>query len=318
MFFPKADYRSFTGKKDIEIQEDLKRRYGKNSFCFPSSRREKAFLAWVSKIKEWESQKEVEVSYDSPEKKKYEDRENGNMINIFDFSTGILGKKKIKENFSFKSFEVELSADNWEVKDYEKNSPLYRRYTKSETRIGKTDDITRHAREITKERDSYFAKAKFIYNWVIENIAYKGEEERKGVIKVFREKSGNTEEISLLLVVLLRAVGIPARLVSGAWGEDGKRQTFHSWVEFYIEDVGWVPVDCVKKMFGELDNERVIFSKGENILLKNAPEHSDIFDIKYKRALYMQPDVFYVDSEEEGFFVTRKSKYLLIKDPGKW
>lgn len=318
MFFPTKDYPDFVGKDVREVEEKLKSKYGKDSLCFPSSRRGNSFFVWIAKVKEWESQKEVKTSYNQTEKKVYKDGSSGNTISVFDFSDSILGKKQIKKSFSFEAFQAELSADSWDAKDYDKSSSLYREYTRSEARLGQTDSIVEHAKEITKERENYLAKAKFIYNWVLENINYKKSGRRKGVIRVFEEGSGNTEEVSLLFVVLLRAVGIPARLVSGAWGENGKKQEMHSWAEFYIQDVGWIPVDCAKKMFGKMDNERIIFSKGENILLEKAPENSEIFGINYKKVLYMQPDAVYIDSLEEGFFVVRKSKYLLIKDLVRW
>jgi len=317
MFFPQGKHEEFMGKGEKEICETLRGKYGQNSICFPSSGREDTFLVWITKIKEWEEQKKVNASYNILERKTYEDKEHGNVISIFDFSDGIVGKKQIKSSFSFEFSEAEIVENNWEAEDYDRGSSIYRKYTKSEARIGKTDEVVRYAAEIAKERGEAPENAKKIYDWVVKNISCREDGRRKREIaRVFEDKEGSVKEVNLLFIVLLRAVGIPARAVSGAQGR--KRQNLHFWTEFYLEDVGWIPADPDKKMFGKLDNERVVFSKGENIYLEKAPEKSEVFGIKYKRVLSMQPDALYIDKKERGFFVIRKSKYLLIKEDVKW
>lgn len=72
---------------------------------------------------------------------------------------------------------------------------------------------------------------------------------------LFETKIGYCDNFSTAMVVMLRAVGIPARWVKGfAGGEeigsDGELKTYqitnndaHSWVEAYIPKVGWVPFE---------------------------------------------------------------------------
>jgi hypothetical protein len=59
----------------------------------------------------------------------------------------------------------------------------------------------------------------------------------------------------------------------GYWAISGTEQT-HVWAEFYLEGIGWVPVDPTigqqsatdkKYYFGNMDNQRVILEKGFNI-----------------------------------------------------
>ena len=312
LFFPRRSSDEFSGKSEQDVCQELKWKYGESSLCFPSMRREDAFLVWVAKIGEWDSQKETKVSFNIPERKSYQDPESGNTISVFDFSREVTGRKQLKENFSFSSYKAKIAPDGREVEEYDTGSSLYRKYTKSESRIGKTESIVELAREVSAKEDDSLGKAKRLYEWVTENVARRKGVGKRKITRVFEEREGTPEEVSLLLVVLLRAIGIPARLVSGAQGE--RRQELHSWAEFYVENDGWVPVDCAKGLFGEIDSQRVIFSKGENILLERAPENSVVFDIRYKRALSLCPEAVYIDSKEEGFFVVRKSKYLVLKD----
>lgn len=69
---------------------------------------------------------------------------------------------------------------------------------------------------------------------------------------VFNQKAGHCEYFATTLALMLRAKGIPARLVTGFRG--GRENFFgdyriirqsdaHSWVEAYIEDKGWITLD---------------------------------------------------------------------------
>ncbi len=296
-----------------EIKEIAQKRYGRDVHVFPSSQRQESFFLWISKIKEWESQKNIDAHYSIRESKEYEDKENKNTIALYDFSKNILGKKQLKVQFSTDIYQVAFDPGDWKTKEYDKSSPFYIRYTRGERYIGQTEDIVNLTNDITREGEGYLAKAKIIYNWIIKNITPQNTNTRRGAMRVLENGSGGTIEINFLLLAMLRAADIPARMISGVWGEIEKRQEFHFWTEFYIEGVGWIPVDCVKKMFGDMDNKRIILSKGENISLEMAPENDNFFNISYKRIFFLQPEAFYVSKKEEGFFAIKENKYILVK-----
>ena len=60
-------------------------------------------------------------------------------------------------------------------------------------------------------------------------------------------RQGDCTEHSVLASALLKANGVPARLVDGVIAFDGKLG-YHEWVEAYVEGEGWTPVDPT---FGE-------------------------------------------------------------------
>ena len=69
---------------------------------------------------------------------------------------------------------------------------------------------------------------------------------------LFERKAGNCEYFAASMAVLLRAAGVPARVVNGfqrgEWNEVGqyfavRQRDAHSWVEVYFPQVGWVSVD---------------------------------------------------------------------------
>jgi len=69
---------------------------------------------------------------------------------------------------------------------------------------------------------------------------------------LFVRRSGNCEYFATALAIMLRSIGIPARLVNGfqrgEWNPYGRyfivrQRDAHSWVEAYIDRIGWVTLD---------------------------------------------------------------------------
>ena len=112
---------------------------------------------------------------------------------------------------------------------------------------------------------------------------------------------GCCSQYSVLFIAMCRAVGIPARSVFGFIGwrpwikeenlkpiygfetklsPDGSAgaqhygaQIPHMWAEFYVPNYGWIPVDATFGIFGNLENTRVILSKGRDVKIgPSAPQ----------------------------------------------
>ena len=134
---------------------------------------------------------------------------------------------------------------------------------------------------------------KKFYKWIIENVKFPKDLSKyltnlnwtETAVDVLRNKEGECGGKSLLFVSLCRAVGIPARLVSGYFLKSGEISLFnasldknslelHQWAEFYDGNC-WVPVDCSlaqeegKNYFGKFDDYRVVVSKDMNFRLEN-------------------------------------------------
>lgn len=119
------------------------------------------------------------------------------------------------------------------------------------------------AHEITDSYDSVYDKARAIedyfkrsgFKYETQNVQVPAEDEDYVDQFLFETKLGYCDNFSTSMVVLLRSVGIQARWVKGfASGEriaseDGI-QTYrvtnndaHSWVEAYIDGIGWMPYE---------------------------------------------------------------------------
>ena len=102
-------------------------------------------------------------------------------------------------------------------------------------------------------------------------------------LALLKTKKGDAFAWSSLYCALLRSVGVPSRMVAGYLaGDPGNPARRHFWDEFYIDSLGWVPVDPLLATqppagstqgqaanfdsrtyyFGNLDNRHITLTKG--------------------------------------------------------
>ena len=124
------------------------------------------------------------------------------------------------------------------------------------------------AKSITADQDVGWAKAEAIFDYVRDNIEYK-DGPIKGALRALRDKTGDCEELTSLIVALCRASRIPARTV---WVPG------HCYAEFYLEDDQrkghWFPCDAAadERIFGEIEDSRPILQKGDNFRVPEKKE----------------------------------------------
>lgn len=120
---------------------------------------------------------------------------------------------------------------------YDTNSDLYRTYTASEPVIQADDKFIKdQARVLAHDDENPLTVAKDIFDYLRNHIAYGfGEED---ALSVLRSNVGSCSGQSNAYVALLRAAGIPSRVVSGI-----TLVGFHAYAEFYLPNLGWIPVD---------------------------------------------------------------------------
>ena len=143
-------------------------------------------------------------------------------------------------------------------------------YTKpSETIDSGNDAIIRLASELVKGEDDLYAAVFKIADWTKNNIEYNlstlTAEVSQKASWVLENRQGVCDELTSLFIALLRAVGIPARFVSGLsytnsdlfpekWGP-------HGWAEVYFPGYGWVPFDVTYGEFGWVDPTHIKFKE---------------------------------------------------------
>lgn len=103
---------------------------------------------------------------------------------------------------------------------------------------------------------SQFDVVQRIITWVINNLKYVNPPPQYDALFSLETGQGNCQNFSHLSAALLRAAGIPTRIVNGVTlnkayhvSRDEGPLTFkmaqgrHSWVEIWFPDLGWVPFD---------------------------------------------------------------------------
>ncbi len=116
--------------------------------------------------------------------------------------------------------------------------------------------IRNKAVELTRGVKTEFDAVQRILSWVIDHTTYVLTPPKYDAMYTFETGKGNCQNYSHLAAALMRAVGIPVRIVNGvtlkrsydAKTEYGKMtfgmaQGRHSWIDVYFPDLGWVPFD---------------------------------------------------------------------------
>ena len=113
------------------------------------------------------------------------------------------------------------------------------------------------AHRVVREAMTPFGQTLAIQQHLLENYRYSLEADTATLIHpleefLFTRKTGLCEHYATAMVVMLRTVGIPARLVTGflatEWNEYGgyftvRQRDAHAWVEVYFPRSGWITMD---------------------------------------------------------------------------
>lgn len=154
------------------------------------------------------------------------------------------------------SFSVNYLVNSNLIANHNRGSNRYRRYTQPEDLIESTNPkIVSEAENLTRSTSNFHEKVFKIYEFVTKHIHYAVQPEERGALWALENKTGDCSEYSYLFVALCRAAGIPARVQAGfafhSFSE--KLKDGHMWVEYYLENYGWIPVDATWGLFDEMD-----------------------------------------------------------------
>jgi len=155
----------------------------------------------------------------------------------------------IRLQFSFAHYEQRFIIDPKNVGEYDTDSYLYKKYTRSYGNTTITPEIREKAQEIAGDGKNPYLAAKKIYDYIVEDIDYSampqltlnvlGEPES---VYVHEHSYGDCGAQSTYFSALCRSLGIPARSTGGMQLYPG-REGPHFWAEFCLPNYGWIPVD---------------------------------------------------------------------------
>ncbi|MBN2029330.1 transglutaminase domain-containing protein [bacterium] len=117
-------------------------------------------------------------------------------------------------------------------------------------------DVVRIAQLLTSSSKTQFDAVQKILTWIVDNMNYVLRPKQYDAIYSIVTSRGNCQNYSHLAAALMRAAGIPVRIINGLTLKEPYQVKFqsgiftmrmgqgrHSWIEVYFSDLGWVPFD---------------------------------------------------------------------------
>ncbi|MFP4496703.1 MAG: transglutaminase-like domain-containing protein [Vulcanimicrobiota bacterium] len=221
---------------------------------------------------------------------------------------------KIEIKNTFVSYEQYFQIDPQNIGEYDRESPDYKLYTRSERNIEITPEIEKTARKIVGDETNPYLQAEKIYSEIVKNVKYSytphlslGLLEKSENIYVHKHQFGDCGAQSMYFCALCRSLGIPARSTGGYQAIPGLADSggTHFWAEFYLPNYGWIPVDTtvaetmvysdkltarqkeklVDYYFGNLDRYRLIIQKNVSIPVRPATCYPPLFSVVFQIAV---------------------------------
>lgn len=271
-FSPAARKFSFTYQVHVPADEDAQ---GK-------------FVLWVPLPQDDQFQKIEELHIDTPVAyTRGRDPQYGNpFAKVSPTPTQAQAGFDVTVRFVATRFEHKVSLDSVggdKPAGLKSSSPELQRYLEPDNLVPLNGVIADLAERQTAGDTTEIAKARHIYNFVLANMRYDKSGEgwgRGDALWACSSKRGNCTDFHSLLIGMLRASGIPARFEMGFSLPENKNEGeifgYHCWAEFYLEGIGWVPVDASEAwkyppkrdyFFGAHDANRIFFSYGRDLRL---------------------------------------------------
>jgi transglutaminase-like putative cysteine protease len=194
--------------------------------------------------------------------------------------------------------------------------------------------ITALSRRVTEGIDGEMEKARALESYLRRNYRYSleglptGREDPLARF-LFEVRHGDCEYYSSSLTVMLRSIGIPARVVNGYlggnWNPYGeyyliRQSNAHSWVEAYFGDKGWVTLDATPPDFSA--RARVYFASiGQFVDFLRMRWYRYVVNYGFRDQFQLfsalrQPANWF-NPKLRGVSIARLRRWLVVK-PGWW
>jgi len=129
-----------------------------------------------------------------------------------------------------------------------------------------SERVTFVADSITEGLNDAHSRARAVYDYVTSALTYEIQQQSLGAEHALRyPHQADCTEFASLFVALCRAAKVPARIIFGFAREPGEDyiDDSHAWAEFYLDELGWIPVDPTygsrysREYFGRIDANHI-------------------------------------------------------------
>ena len=163
------------------------------------------------------------------------------------------------------------------------NSKQLDRFLQPDRLVQLTQKIRQEAQQIAGAAPTPLMRARQLYDHIVSTVSYDkgGQGWGRGDAGYACDiRKGNCTDFHSLFIAEARSVKLPARFIMGVPlpvdRTEGDIPGYHCWAEFYLQDLGWVPIDASEaykhpekkeELYGGLDANRIEFTTGRDIKL---------------------------------------------------
>lgn len=199
------------------------------------------------------------------------------LFQLKDLTTGV--SNTITVSYLVDVYTVETNVKAQSIKR-DTSSPIQALYTQSSTLIpSDNEEIQKRANSIVGREKNPYIQAQRLYEWLTAQGGIQQEPVNLGLVDAMNKQTMDSYTASLLFCAMARALNIPAIPDAGIIINKARETRKHYWAEFWIDGFGWIPVDpamgasavpeafisrpdAPTYYFGNLDNQRIAFSRG--------------------------------------------------------
>ncbi len=136
--------------------------------------------------------------------------------------------------------------------------------------IERSPDIWRTALDIQGYSEDVFQTSYLIMEHIFENYRYQSGTTRISSLasEVIESQQGSSQDFAHAMAALCRAIGVPARYVSGCFFDATPdhhlrgSNAAHAWVEVYIDGTGWIGFDPTNQRV--VDESYIVMARGRD------------------------------------------------------
>lgn len=240
---------SIVVNQSVEFQTQKKLAFFKYRFALPKDVETKVTSQKI---------KNLTINYSTPPKKIIDRKDSyGNTFKEVEF-------ENLTNNLQISiKFAVDINSNLKELDTHAlfpvKNLPEETKLFLQPTKLvqSENDKIVITAKQLTKNATTLFEAVNSIINFVIDSVKYTYNPPQYDALYTLKTRTGNCQNFAHLAIALLRAAGVPARIVggislreqwkvpagNGATLVQSMGQGGHAWLEVFFPDLGWLMYD---------------------------------------------------------------------------
>jgi len=220
------------------------------------------------------------------------------------------------------SYRLEVYAAETNIRPQsirQESNPLSAMYIQSSALIPSSDpQIRAAAASITGREQNPYLKSRAIYDWITANLqitdTHAALAAQPGLLESLEQRRADPYTAMLLYTALSRAARIPCIPVAGVYIDQNNRTFRHYWAEFWIDGFGWIPVDAAMGAGAIISQDNTISNDEDDGQKPDAPfDYANFYfgNIDNRRIAFSRGDLLLSQMESRGRVVSHSQSYSM-------